>query len=128
MAGLKLNGSGQAKMATLEECITLLQRVHSLVEQYALQIKRAQPGGHILATLRRTLPILQGKLKNQFGMISDQVMAVNLSTSRGASDIIRIRTYREGVAQIKQALDIAVTQTIEKHKEHAEPKGEGSAT
>ena len=41
-------------------------------------------------------------------MISDQVMAVNLATSRGASEAVRVRTLREGVAQIKQALEIAV--------------------
>jgi len=42
-------------------------------------------------------------------------MAVNLSTSRGASESVRVRTLREGVAQIKQALEIAVTQVKDRH-------------
>ena len=39
MAGLKLDGAGQAKMATLDDCVTLYQRIHTLVEQYALAVK-----------------------------------------------------------------------------------------
>ena len=54
-------------------------------------------------------------LQGQFGMIADQVMAVNLATSRGASEKVRVRTLREGVAQIRQALEIAIAQTKDKH-------------
>ena len=47
--------------------------------------------------------------------VSDLIFTVNLSTSRGASEVVRVRTLREGVAQVKQALEIAVTQTKDRH-------------
>jgi hypothetical protein len=102
------------------------QRIHGLAEMYAMAIKRGQPGGPFLQNLRRTFPSLSENLKGQFGMISDQVMAVNLSTSRGASETVRIRTLREGVAQIKQALEIAVTTVKDRHavKEESPAKDE----
>jgi hypothetical protein len=48
-------------------------------------------------------------------MISDLIMTVNLNSSRGASEQVRVRTLREGVAQIKQAIEIAIVQTKDKH-------------
>src|SRR5262249_34695119 len=66
MAGLKLDGAGQAKMKTLEEATAVLQRVHGLVEQYALQVKRNQAGGTFLTNIRRQLPSLGSMLKGQF--------------------------------------------------------------
>jgi hypothetical protein len=115
MSGLKLDGAGQAKMKTLDDAVNLLQRINGLVEQYALQIKRNQPGGTFLTNLRRQLPALSELLKAQFGMISDQVMQTNLSSSRGASEQMRVRALREGVAQVKTALEIAIAHVKEKH-------------
>ena len=115
MAGLKLDSAGVNKLKTLDEAILLLQRIHGLVEQYALTLKRNQPTSVFVQNIRRQLPTLAANLKNQFGMISDQVTAVNVAASRGASEAVRLRQLREGVAQIKQALEIAVTQTKDKH-------------
>jgi hypothetical protein len=116
MAGLRLDGAGQAKMVTLDECIVILQRVHNFVEQYALSIKNQKPQPTYLNGVRRQLPMLAGKLKGQFGMIADLATSVNMSSSRGSSEPIRVRTMREGVAAIKAQLDIAVAQTINKHE------------
>jgi len=115
MAGLRLDGAGQAKMKTLEDAMNILLRVNGLVEQYALQVKRNQPGGTFLTNIRRQLPMLSELLKAQFGMIADQVMATNLSSSRGASEQMRVRALREGVAQVKTALEIAITHVKDKH-------------
>ena len=116
-----------AKMKTLDEALLLLQRIHGLVEMYAMAIKRGQPAGPLVQNLRRTFPSLSENLKGQFGMISDQVMAVNLATSRGASETVRVRTLREGVAQIKQALEIAVTQVKDRHAVNEESPGKDEA-
>ncbi len=116
MAGLKLDGPGQVRMATLDEAMVLHQRLHGLVETYAMQIKRNQPAGHIMANLKRQMPVLAGKLKGQFGMISDLITSINMQMTRGSSEPIRVRTMREGMAAIKVQLEIAVTQTIAKHK------------
>ncbi|HMC55480.1 MAG TPA: hypothetical protein VKH19_09940 [Gemmatimonadaceae bacterium] len=116
MAGLRLDGAGAAKMTTLEDCVAIHSRVHNLVEQYALAIKRNQPGSHLLMNLKRQMPVLAGKLKGQFGMIADLVTATNMSMTRGASEQMRVRSMREGVAAIRVQLEIAVAQTIAKHE------------
>jgi len=65
--------------------------------------------------LRRQLPTLAENLKAQFGMVAEQVTSLNLAASRGSSENQRVRTLREGVAQVRQALEIAATQTKERH-------------
>jgi hypothetical protein len=127
MAGIRLDSAGQNKMKTLEEAILLLQRIHGVVEQYAMALKRNQPTAAFVMNIRRQLPTLAANLKNQFGMISDQVTAVVLASSRGASEQVRLRGLREGVAQVKQALEIAITQTKDKHKVVDDHHGPGPA-
>jgi hypothetical protein len=116
MAGLRLDGAGQAKMKTLDDAVNAMLRINGLVEQYALQVKRNQSGTTFLSNLRRQLPALSEMLKGQFGMIADQVMATNLASSRGASEQMRVRALREGVAQVKTALEIAIAHVKEKHE------------
>jgi hypothetical protein len=115
MAGRKLDGAGQAKLKTLEDATTILQRVHALVEQYALAVRRETPAGTYFMNLKRQLPALGGLLKGQFGIISEQVFAIGLAISRGTSETTRIRQMREGVAQLTQAIEAATKQVIEKH-------------
>jgi hypothetical protein len=115
MAGPKLDGAGTVKMKILEDAVLLLQRVNGLVENYAMAVKRNQPASMFVMNIRRTLPTLAENLKSQFGMISDLILTVNLNSSRGASEQVRVRTLREGVAQIKQAIEIAIVQTKDKH-------------
>jgi hypothetical protein len=115
MAGPKLDSAGMNKMKTLEEAMLLLQRIHGLVEQYGMALKRNQPTSVFTMNIRRQLPTLGENLKSQFGMISEQITAVNLAASRGASEQVRLRGLREGIAQIRTAIDIAITQTKDKH-------------
>ena len=120
MAGVKMDGAGIVKMTTLDEALTQLQRVHTNVEQWALASKKNQPTSLYTMQLRRQLPTLAALLKGQFGMISDQVTAMYMASSRGASDAPKVRALREGVAQVRVALEIAVAQTKEKHEVHEE--------
>jgi hypothetical protein len=57
-------------------------------------------------------------------LIADQVLAVNLAASRGASEQVRLRSMREGIAQIKQAIEIAQAQTKDKHAVTEGPREE----
>jgi hypothetical protein len=116
MAGIVLDGAGQAKMTTLDESVLLHQRLHALVENYALSVKNNKPTGSILNTIKRQFPVLAGKLKGQFGMISDLVTQTGNAAGRGASEQVRVRGMREGMAAIKVQLEIAITQTIAKHE------------
>jgi hypothetical protein len=116
MAGLKLDGAGAAKMVTLDEAMTIHQRLHALVELYALSVKNNKPAGGVLQNAKRQFPLLAAKLKGQFGMISDLVTAVTMQATRGSSEQMRVRQMREGMASIKVQLEIAITQTIAKHE------------
>jgi hypothetical protein len=118
MAGITLDGAGVQKMKTLDDAFTMIHRIHGLVETYALALKRAQPTTTTYTQqIRRALPPLIGLLKGQFGMIADQVAALNLVITRGANEQTRLRVLREGVGSIRQALDIAVIRVKENHAE-----------
>lgn len=127
MSGAKMDSAGVIKLRTLDDALLLLQRINGIVEQYALAVKRNQPASAYVMNIRRQLPSLAENLKGQFGIIADQVLAVNLAASRGASEQVRIRVLREGVAQVKQAIEIAMTQTKNKHTVKEE-KTEGPRT
>jgi len=116
MAGIVLDGAGQAKMVTLDDSMIIYQRLHGLVETYALSVKNNKPAPGILQNAKRQLPLLAAKLKNQFGMISDLVTAVNMQATRGNNEQMRVRQMREGMASIKVQLEIAIAQTIAKHE------------
>ena len=114
-SGPKLDGAGSAKMDTLDEATMHLQRIHGLVEKMAIAIRSGHETNSFGAQIRRTGAPLVGKLKGQFGMISDQVTALMLVASRGGGEQVKLRSMRECVAQIRTQLEIAVTKTKEKH-------------
>jgi hypothetical protein len=114
-AGPRLDAAGTAKMKTIEEALNVLGRINGDVEQWALAAKRNQPTSTYPMKLRRALPQLATMLKGQFGIISDQILAINLASSRGAAEAPKIRTLREGVAHVRQALEIAQNRTKENH-------------
>jgi len=120
MAGPKLDGAGVQKMKTLDDALTQLQRIHGIVETFALALKRNQPTMNYGQQIKRALPPLVGLLKGQFGLISDQVAALNLVVSRGSNEQTRVRVLREGVGSIRQALDIATIRVKENHMEREE--------
>lgn len=103
-------------MTTLDDAMQLHQRIHGLVETYAVSVKNNKPAGAIMQNLKRQLPTLAAKLKGQFGMISDLVTAVTMQATRGSSEQMRVRQMREGVAAIRVQLEIAVAQTIARHE------------
>ena len=127
MATVRLDTAGLNKMKALDDATMQLQRVHGLVEQYAMALKRNQPTTTYVMNLRRQLPALAENLKAYFGLLADQVTGVNLAASRGTSEQVRLRTLREGVAQIRQSIEIAAVQTKEKHAilEDSEADGTG---
>jgi hypothetical protein len=115
MASSQLDGAGMAKMKTLEEAVASLQRVHALVERYALAVKQGANPGQFIHSIRRALDPLVGMLKPQFGLISDQAASVNLIATRGGSEQMRVRSLREGIASLRQALEIAERKVREQH-------------
>ena len=114
-AGPKLDGAGTQKMKTLDEALTQAQRLHGVVETYALALKRNQPTQLFGMQIKRALTPLVGLLKPQFGLIADQVASMNLVAGRGGSEQAKVRLLREGVGALKQALEIAVVRVKDNH-------------
>jgi hypothetical protein len=114
-AGPKLDGAGIQKMKTIEEAMIALQRLHGMVEQYALSLKQNKPTSMYAQQVKRTLSPLVGLLKGQFGMIADVAAALNLIATRGGSETVKIRMLREGVGSLRQQLEIAVVKIKENH-------------
>jgi len=137
MAGPKLDGAGNVKIVTIHEAQAILQRCHGLVEVMAMDVKGSRPITGGIAQLKRAATPLIGKLKGQFGMISDSVTAMLLAATRaGGGDQAKVRTMREFIASIRQQLEIAEKQILEKHsidghkksdESDAEPKVESAA-
>ena len=115
MAGPKLDGAGVVKMATLDSAMHQMQRVHALVEQFASAAKSNSNTGVLPMQIRRAVTPLVGLLKPQFGLISDQAVALNLTVGKSGSDQAKARMLREGVASMKQQLEIAITRTKDTH-------------
>ena len=115
MAGKKLDGAGTEKMKTIDEAFIQLQRLHGIVEGYALSLKQNKPTSLYGMQVKRSLSPLVGLLKPQFGLISDQVAALNLVAGRGGSEVAKIRSLREGVGSLRQQLEIAIVRIKDNH-------------
>ncbi len=115
MAAPKLDGAGVQKMNTLDDAAVQLQRLHGIVETYALALKRNQPTSLYGMQIKRAISPLVGLLKPQFGLISDQAAALNLVAGRGGSETAKLRQLREGVGALRQQLEIAVVRVKDNH-------------
>ena len=111
----KLDGPGTAKMATLDDATMAMQRLHGLVERMAVAVKSGEGTQLYGAQIKRFGAPLVGQLKGQFGTIADQVTKLLLDASRGGNEQLKVRMLREGIAQIRTALDIAAAKVKEKH-------------
>jgi hypothetical protein len=116
MAGIiKLDGAGIQKMKTIDEALIQVQRLHGIVELYALTLKQNRPTTLFSSQIKRLIFPLVGLLKPQFGLISDQIVALGLSSSRGGSEQVKVRVLREGVASVRMALEIAIVRIKDNH-------------
>ncbi|GAC1651896.1 MAG: hypothetical protein NVS4B3_13330 [Gemmatimonadaceae bacterium] len=124
MATQKLDGAGMAKMETLDSALTMLQRLHGLVEQYGLAVKRNQSVSVYGIQIRRVLTPLVGSLKGQFGFIADQAAGLNLVATRGGSDQTKLRSLREGVASLRTQLELQVNKVKANHMTEADEEAD----
>ena len=99
-AGPKLDGAGIQKMKTIDEANVQVQRLHGVVETYALALKRKQPTQLFSQQIKRQITPLVGMLKPQFGLIADQVAAMNLVAGRGGNEMTKLRILREGIGSL----------------------------
>ena len=115
MAGLILDASGTIKMKVLDDALLLAQRLNALNEQLAVNAKSGAPTASLRASIKRQMQTLGANLKSHFGMISDSVNNLVIASGRGSSDQYRCRVIREGLAQIRQGIDVGMNSTRSKH-------------
>ena len=115
MAAIKLDGAGASKMKTLEEGLVSLQTIHGMVERMAMEVQNQKGVGVIPMQLKRIAAPLVGQLKGQFGMISDQISTMLLVAGRGGGEQVKVRAYREHVAQIRTAMEMAKNKVKKDH-------------
>lgn len=114
-AGPKLDGAGTVKIVTLEESLVQLQTLHGLVERMAMEVKSEKPIGSLLPQFKRLATPLQGKLKAQFQLIGDLISGMLQVAGRGGPEAQKVRAFREGIAQVRTQIEIAIVQTKDKH-------------
>jgi hypothetical protein len=129
MAGPKLDGAGQVRMVTIHEALVMLQKCHGIVEGMAMDVKNSRPVSGAVMQFKRAATPLASKLKGQYGMISDTITSMILASTRGGGDPVKVRVLREGIASVRQQLEIAEAQVLEKHavKDGKENADEGTA-
>ena len=115
MGATKLDGAGAQKMKTLEEALMTLQTIHGMVERMAMEVQNQRPLGVMPMQLKRMAAPLVGQLKGQFGMIADQLLTMLLVAGRGGGEKLKVRAYREHVAQIRTALEMAQNKVKKDH-------------
>jgi len=115
MATTKLDGAGASKMKTLEEALITLQQLHGMVERMAIEVKNHKTIGVMPMQLKRLAAPLVGQLKGQFGLLADQVSSMILVAGRGGGDLVKLRSYREHVAQLRTAIEMAQSKVKKDH-------------
>ena len=120
MAGMILDSKGTIKMEVLNKAMHDLYRLNGLAETLAANAKKGANSTALVATIKRYLQTMAAQLKTHFGMVSDQATNLMIQATRGSSDAGRARVLKEGLAALKQAIEIGITQTIDKHEVHRE--------
>ena len=111
----KVDGAGLAKLETLEQAVTHVQRLNTVVERMAQAQRNSQPLAQFRQQIQRAAAPMASLLKPQFEPISDMVTNVVLISTRGGSDQQKVRSLREAVAQIKVQLESAEGRVRKQH-------------
>jgi hypothetical protein len=115
MAGGNLDGAGVAKLEVLESALEDVQRMHGIVERMAIAVRMQQPTAPFVSQFKRATTPLVGLLRGQFAPIADHVSGMLLASSRGGGEQTRLRVLREGVAQLRQQLEVTIARVKTKH-------------
>jgi hypothetical protein len=111
----QLTGAGTQLVSMLDDALSHLQRLHGIVEKMAMALKTQQPTAPFGQQLRRAAGPLAGLLKVRYGTLADQVTGMVLVATRGGNEQRKVTALREGVAQLRAQLEIAVNKVYEQH-------------
>ena len=111
----KIDGAGLAKLETIEQAVTHVQRLNTIVERMAQSQRNSQPLAQYRQQIQRAAAPIASLLKAQFEPIADMITNVVLISGRGGSDQQKVRSLREAVAQIKVQLEAAESRVRKQH-------------
>lgn len=111
----RIDGPGLAKLETLENAVTLVQRLNTIVERMAQAQRMQQPLMQFRQQLQRAAAPVASLLKPQFEPISSMVTNLILVSTRGGTDANKVRSLRESVAQIRVQLEAAESMVRKQH-------------
>jgi hypothetical protein len=117
----KLSANAQQELDAIAMARRKLDRIHGLVEQFAV----ASKGQDQLAISigRAALELGRLLLGQGFGVIADQANQLGMLARRGGTTQTKIRGMRDYVASLRPALERAERSVYDKEKQAA---GEGS--
>lgn len=110
-----IDGAGAAKLETLEQAVTHVQRLNTIVERMAQSQRMMQPLAPFRQQIQRAAAPLASLLKPQFEPIADMVTNLVIVSTRGGSDQQKVRSMRESVAQIRAQLEAAEGRVRKQH-------------
>jgi hypothetical protein len=122
-----IDGAGLAKLQTLEQAVTHIQRLNTIIERMAQSARMMQPLTAYRQQIQRAASPLAGLLKPQFGTVADMVTNLVLVSTRGGSDQQKVRGLRESVAQIRVQLEAAESRVRKQHSVETDPGPESGA-
>jgi ABC-type enterochelin transport system substrate-binding protein len=111
----QIDGPGLAKLETLESAVTLVQRLNTIVERMAQSQRMQQPLAQYRQQIQRAAAPIASLLKPQFENISDMITNLVVVSTRGGSDVQKVRTLRESVAHIRVQLGAAEMRVRKQH-------------
>lgn len=111
----RVDGPGLAKLETLEQAVTHVQRLNTIVERMAQSARMLQPLVAYRQQIHRAATPLAGLLKPQFENVAEMVTNLVLISTRGGSDQQKVRGLRESVAQIRVQLEAAESRVRKQH-------------
>ena len=110
-----IDGAGLAKLETLDQAVSHVQRLNTIVERMAQSQRMQQPLAPFRQQIQRAAAPLASLLKPQFEPIADMVTNLVLVSTRGGSDQQKVRSMRESVAQIRVQLEAAEGRVRKQH-------------
>jgi hypothetical protein len=114
MVGMKLSAGAQLKMDVFTQARRKFDRIHALVEQYAGTSKGEDA---LLSPISRTATeVARLFMQNGYGIMADQTNQIGMLAKRGAGKQTKLRTFRELVNSVRQAMDHAEKMIIEEEK------------
>jgi hypothetical protein len=110
MAGRKLSARAEEEVVFMEQLLARLDGLARPIEEYATAKKNADQHGQ--QVVRALQEMRQHAMVKNLGPLADAAGVLSVQCGRG-SQMMRTRTMREGVAQLKQLIERTMKAAIE---------------